>query len=636
MTDAPPIAFESPLVAVLVIGLGLAFVFGTIANRLNLSPIVGYLVAGVAVGPFTPGFVADTKLTLQLAEVGVILLMFGVGLHFSPKDLLAVRRIAIPGALLQVTFATALGAGAAWLIGWPLGTGIVFGLALSVASTVVMTRTLQDRHLTESTRGHIAIGWLVMQDLITVLALVLLPPLAGALLQVTFATALGAGAAWLIGWPLGTGIVFGLALSVASTVVMTRTLQDRHLTESTRGHIAIGWLVMQDLITVLALVLLPPLASALKGGSIDAGALATSLLFTFAKLGAFVALMLIVGRRVIPAILHYTAHTGSRELFRLAVLSVALGVAFLAAELFGVSIALGAFFAGMILSGSQLSQRAAEESLPLRDAFAVLFFVSVGVIFNPMVIVEEPGSLVLSLLVVMVGTGGIAFVISRLFGYPLSTALFIGAGLAQIGEFSFILADLGIDQGLLPDRARDLILGTSILSILANPFLVAAAERFRKPEAAAPEAVREKPAELSPTRLTDHAIVVGYGRVGSLVGAGLKSDGTPLLVIEEAQDRIETLEREGIEAIEGNAAMDRVLKAANVAGARLLFIAIPEAFEAGQIVQQARAANPALEIVARAHFDAEVDHLLKLGASEVIMGEREIAHAMLDHARAVA
>lgn len=554
MTDAPPIAFESPLVAVLVIGLGLAFVFGTIANRLSLSPIVGYLVAGVAVGPFTPGFVADTKLTLQLAEVGVILLMFGVGLHFSPKDLLAVRRIAIPGALLQVTFATALGAGAAWLIGWPLGTGIVFGLALSVASTVVMTRTLQDRHLTESTRGHIAIGWLVMQDLITVLALVLLPPLAGAL----------------------------------------------------------------------------------KGGSIDAGALATSLLFTFAKLGAFVALMLIVGRRVIPAILHYTAHTGSRELFRLAVLSVALGVAFLAAELFGVSIALGAFFAGMILSGSQLSQRAAEESLPLRDAFAVLFFVSVGVIFNPMVIVEEPGSLVLSLLVVMVGTGGIAFVISRLFGYSLSTALFIGAGLAQIGEFSFILADLGIDQGLLPDRARDLILGTSILSILANPFLVAAAERFRKPEAAAPEAVREKPAELSPTRLTDHAIVVGYGRVGSLVGAGLKSDGTPLLVIEEAQDRIETLEREGIEAIEGNAAIDRVLKAANVAGARLLFIAIPEAFEAGQIVQQARAANPALEIVARAHFDAEVDHLLKLGASEVIMGEREIAHAMLDHARAVA
>ena len=554
MTDAPQIALQSPLIAVVVIGLVLAFIFGTIAHRLKLSPIVGYLLAGVAVGPFTPGFVADTTLTLQLAEIGVVLLMFGVGLHFSPKDLLAVRGIAVPGALMQVALATML----------------------------------------------------------------------------------GMGAAWLIGWPLGTGIVFGLALSVASTVVMTRTLQDRHLMEAERGRIAVGWLVMQDLITVLALVLLPPLANALKGGSVDAGALAGSLVFTFAKLGAFMALMLIVGRRVIPAILHYTAHTGSRELFRLAVLSVALGVAFLAAELFGVSIALGAFFAGMILSGSQLSQRAAEESLPLRDAFAVLFFVSVGVIFNPAVIVEEPGSLVLSLLVVMIGTGGATFVISRLFGYPLATALFIGAGLAQIGEFSFILADLGISQGLLPDRARDLILGTSILSILANPFLVAAAERFRKPEAATPEAVREKPAEISPTQLTNHAIVVGYGRVGTLVGAGLKSDGTPLLVIEEAQDRIEALEREGIEAIEGNAATDRVLKAANVAGARLLFIAIPEAFEAGQIVEQARKANPALEIVARAHFDGEVDHLLRLGASEVIMGEREIAHAMLDHARGVA
>jgi CPA2 family monovalent cation:H+ antiporter-2 len=345
--------------------------------------------------------------------------------------------------------------------------------------------------------------------------------------------------------------------------------------------------------------------------------------------------MLIVGKRLIPWVLHYTAHTGSRELFRLAVLSVALGVAFGAAELFGVSIALGAFFAGMIMSESKLSQRAAEESLPLRDAFAVLFFVSVGMIFDPLVVVHEPGVLVMTLLVVLVGIGGVAFLIARAFGYPLATALFIGAGLAQIGEFSFILADLGIGQGLLPDRARDLILGTSILSIIINPFLVAAAERFRKPEAAKPE-VREKPAELQPTGLTAHAIVVGYGRVGSLVGEGLKGDGTSFLVIEEAQDRIETLEREGIEVIEGNAAMDRVLKAANVAGAKLLFIAIPEAFEAGQIVQQARAANPALEIVARAHFDAEVDHLLKLGASEVIMGEREIAHAMLDHARGVA
>ncbi|MGN6149760.1 MAG: YbaL family putative K(+) efflux transporter [Rhizomicrobium sp.] len=555
MTDAPSLTDHSPLIAVLVIGLGLAFIFGTIANRLKLSPLVGYLLAGVAVGPFTPGFVANKGLTLQLAEIGVILLMFGVGLHFSPRDLLAVRRIAIPGALLQVAVATAL----------------------------------------------------------------------------------GEAVAWFIGWNFGTGIVFGLSLAIASTVVMTRTLQERHLMDSDRGHIAVGWLVMQDFITVLALVLLPPIALALKGGHIEASSLLRALGFTVLKLGGFIAFMLIVGRRVIPWVLHYTAHTGSRELFRLAVLSVALGVAFGAAELFGVSIALGAFFAGMIMSGSQLSQRATEETLPLRDAFAVLFFVSVGMIFDPLVIVHEPGTLAMSIAVVIVGIGGAAFLIARLFGYPFATALFIGAGLAQIGEFSFILADLGIGQGLLPDRARDLILGTSILTILINPFLVAAAERRRKPEAAAaPEAPREKPAELAPTQLSHHAVVVGYGRVGHLVGEGLKRIEIPFVVVEEARDVIESLQREGIEVIEGNAATARVLKAANIAGARLLFVAIPEAFEAGQIVEQARRSNPEIEIIARAHFDAEVDHLLKLGASEVVMGEREIAHAMLDHARRVA
>jgi K+:H+ antiporter len=554
MTDAPNLTETSPLIAVLVIGLGLAFIFGTIANRLKLSPIVGYLLAGVAVGPFTPGFVADRALTLQLAEIGVILLMFGIGLHFSPGELLAMRRIAIPGALLQVAVATLL----------------------------------------------------------------------------------GEGVAWLVGWNFGTGLVFGLALAIASTVVMTRTLQDRHVMDTERGHIAVGWLVMQDFITVLVLVLLPPVAVALKGGAVDASGLARALGLTVLKLGAFVAFMLVVGRRVIPWVLHYTAHTGSRELFRLAVLSVALGVAFGAAELFGVSIALGAFFAGMIMSGSQLSQRATEETLPLRDAFAVLFFVSVGVIIDPLAIVHEPLALAMSIVVVVLGIGGAAFLIARWFGYSLATALFIGAGLAQIGEFSFILADLGIREGLLPDRARDLILGTSILTILANPFLVAAAERFRRPDAAAQRVPQEKPAELVPTTLTGHAIVVGYGRVGSLVGEGLKSDNVTFLVIEDARDVAENLGRDGIEVIEGNAAMDNVLKVANVAGARLLFVAIPEAFEAGQIVEQARKANPDLEIIARAHFDAGVDHLLKLGASEVIMGEREIARAMLDHARQLA
>lgn len=546
-------AHESPLIGILVFGLGLAFVFGTIANRLKLSPLVGYLLAGVVIGPFTPGFVADSALTLELADIGVILLMFGVGLHFSPKDLMAVRRIAIPGAVLQVAVAASLG------------------------------------------------------------ALV---------------------AAWL-GWPLASGMVFGLALSIASTVVMMRTLQERRLMDTDRGRIAVGWLVVQDLLTVLALVLLPPLAGVLKGGALDVSALAISLALTFGKLALFAVLMFAIGRRVIPWILHYIAHTGSRELFRLAVLSIALGVAFAAATLFGVSIALGAFFAGMILSESPLSQRAAEESLPLRDAFAVLFFVSVGMVFDPLTVVHEPLALLATLAVVLLGSAGGAFVIVRLFGYPLGTALMLGAGLAQIGEFSFILADLGIGLKLMPERARDLILGTSILTIFLNPFLWNIVERLRKRAEPQPGPKNTTP-ELIPTTLTGHAVLVGYGRVGKLIADGIRKDGLPLLVIEDAADAAEALRAAGIECLQGNAASDPVLAAANIPAARILFVAIPAAFEAGQIVEQARRAQPGLEIVARAHFDAEVDHLRKLGANAVIMGEREIASAMLVYARQAA
>jgi len=544
-------AHDSPLIAILVFGLGLAFVFGTIANRLKLSPLAGYLLAGVVIGPFTPGFVADRSLTLQLAEIGVILLMFGVGLHFSPRDLMSVRAIALPGAILQVLIAAALGAGAAYLLGWPLGAGIVFGLALSVASTVVMMRALQERRLMDTDRGRIAVGWLVVQDLITVLALVLLPPLSGV----------------LKGGP-------------------------------------------------------PP----------DPVKLEISIALTFGEVALFVALMFVVGRRVIPWILHYIAHTGSRELFRLAVLSIALGVAFIAATLFGVSIALGAFFAGMILSESPLSQRAAEESLPLRDAFAVLFFVSVGMVFNPLTLVHDPLALAMTLTVVIVGSAGSALLLVRLFGQPWSTAILIGAGLAQIGEFSFILADLGIGLKLMPDRARDLILGTSILTILINPFLLRLVDRFR-PQ---PQAVPRKAPVLVPTTLTGHAVLVGYGRVGRLIADGLRADTIPLLVIEEATDAVENLRAQGVECLPGNGAEDSVLAAAKLPTARILFVAIPAAFEAGQIVEQARKLNPGLEIVARAHFDAEVDHLFQHGANAVIMGEREIAAAMLAHARASA
>ncbi|HTU00034.1 MAG TPA: YbaL family putative K(+) efflux transporter [Rhizomicrobium sp.] len=546
-------AHDSPLIGILVFGLGLAFVFGTIANRLKLSPLVGYLVAGIAIGPFTPGFVADSKLTLELADIGVILLMFGVGLHFSPKDLMSVRRIVIPGALLQVAIAASLGCSAALWFGWPVGAGIVFGLALSVASTVVMMRALQERRLMDSDRGRVAVGWLVMQDLITVIALVLLPPLAGAL----------------------SG-----------------------------------------------------------GAALDPAALAVSLALTFGKLALFAALMFVVGGRVIPWILHYIAHTGSRELFRLAVLAIALGVAFAAAELFGVSIALGAFFGGMILSESPLSQRAAEESLPLRDAFAVLFFVSVGMVFDPLTLVRESSPLAVTVLVVLIGSGGAAFLIARLFRQSWATALLIGAGVAQIGEFSFILADLGIGLNLMPERARDLILGTSIITIFINPLLFAAASRLRNRLEPQPQPEQKHAREIVPTTLTDHVVLVGYGRVGRLIAEGVRREGLALLVMEDADDAIAALCAAGIEIIAGNAASDPVLAAANLKAARILFVAIPEAFEAGQIVEQARRMNPDLEIVARAHFDAEVEHLQNLGATRVIMGEREIAQAMLSYAKA--
>ena len=438
-------------------------------------------------------------------------------------------------------------------------------------------------------------------------------------------TALGVGASMLLGWPLAQGLVFGLCLSVASTVVVMRALQDRRLMETRRGKVAIGWLVVQDLQVVLVLVLLPPIAAMLKGGDINMMVLAKSLGLTFGKLALFAGLMLLVGRRVIPAMLHYIAHTGSRELFRLAVLSVALGVAFGAAMLFGVSIALGAFFAGMILAGSALSQRAAEESLPLRDAFAVLFFVSVGMLFNPRVVLNEPLALAATFGIVLVG-GAACYLLLRLFGVKSTSAVTIAIALTQIGEFSFILANLGIGMGLMPATARDLILGASILSILLNPVLFAlAAKREASPHVPpAPDMPRPAPER---TTLTGHAVLVGYGRVGKLIADGIKAD-MPLLVLEEG-----AVGDPGIEHIRGNAAKDDVLAAANLGAARMLFVAIPEAFEAGQIVQQARRANPDLPIVARAHFDAEVDHLLSHGASKVIMGEREIALAMLDFAQ---
>jgi CPA2 family monovalent cation:H+ antiporter-2 len=552
-----------PLIATIVLGIGLAFVLGTLANRLRVPPLVGYLIAGVAVGPFTPGFVADQNLALQLAEIGVILLMFGVGLHFSTKDLLSIRAVVIPGALLQVAASSLLGFGLACRVGWSGSTGLVFGIALSVASTVVLTRALQERRLMDTERGHLAVGWLVVQDLLMILVLVLLPAVAA---------------------------VFAI--------------------ESGKSE-----------------------------AGVDISGLAISLGITIAKVAGFIAFMLIVGRRLIPLLLHYVAHTGSRELFRLAVLSVALGVAFAASQLFEVSFALGAFVAGMTLSESALSQVAAEESLPLRDAFAVLFFVSVGMLFDPMILVEDPLPIIGALILVLIVNPAIACAAVLRLGGRLDAALLVAAALAQIGEFSFILANLGIWLGVLSEHARQLILATSIISILLNPAAFAARgwwlARHRRHAAAAtpPEPARDEE-ELPQTSLTGHAVLVGYGRVGRLVGPVLRERGWPLVVIENADDAVEELKAAGTEVISGNAADSRLLRAVNLAQAKLLFVAIPDAFEAGQIVEQARAVNPRLEIVARAHFDAGVEHLLQHGADTVVMGEREIARTMLELAAA--
>lgn len=525
-------------------------------------------MAGVLIGPFTPGFVADQALARQLAELGVILLMFGIGLHFSLHDLLSVRTIAVPGAFGQMALVTSLGFIVTQAIGWPIGAGLVFGLALSVASTVVVLRALQEKRQLETDGGRIAVGWLVVEDVAMILALVLLP---------AFADVLG-----------GTA--------------------NRAEPENS------GMLTFFEPHTI-------------------SGALG----LTLAKLAAFFALMAIVGRCVIPAILHYVAHTGSRELFRLAVLAIALGVAFGAAELFGVSFALGAFFAGMILAESQLSQRAAQETLPLRDAFAVLFFVSVGMLFNPMILVEQPLLVAATFLIIVIGNAAAASAIAVMFGYSLPIAVTLGLSLAQIGEFSFILAGLGVELNLLPETGRDLVLAGAILSILINPLLFAGLDRLmprlenRAPVRTEEEGRIDITPKLTTTSLTDHAILVGYGRVGRLVAETLQNAGQPYLIVEERQVVADQLRAGGVDVISGNAAQPGLLEAANVNSAKWLISAIPNPFESGNFIEHARATNPKLEIIARAHSDAEVEYLKRLGANLIIMGEKEIARSISEH-----
>jgi monovalent cation:H+ antiporter-2, CPA2 family len=485
---------------------------------------------------------------------------------------------------------------------------------------------------------------------------------------------MGLGLATVLGWSIGAGLLFGLALSVASTVVLLKALQDRHMVESEKGKIAVGWLIVEDLAMVLALVLIPALAAV--GGNesaqvndsfvnlierlfdIELG-LVGILTITVVKLAAFVGFMLVVGRRVIPFILHYTAHTGSRELFRLAVLAIALGVAAGSAYLFGVSLALGAFFAGMILSESELSHRAANETLPLRDAFAVLFFVAVGMLFDPSIIITQPLPVLATVFIIVIGKSVLAFFIVVAFKRAVGTALVISSSLAQIGEFSFILAAMGVALGILPPEGRDLILAGAIISIILNPLAFGAIDlmrpwlekRFghRAPEpatatrlepdltaSAAPAAPEPGEVEADeevvqlPTRKSGHLVLIGYGRVGTVVAEALLQQQRPFLVIEDADGRAASARAAGIEVIPGNAATPRVLALANVEAATAVFVAIPNAFEAGQVTEQCRKHNPAVLIVARAHSDEEEAHLKALGANVVLLGEREIGLGMVD------
>jgi len=545
---------DAPLIGTIVGGIVLAFFFAAIAHRLRLPALAGYLLAGVVCGPFTPGFVADGHLAHQLAEIGVVLLMFGVGLHFSLKDLLSVKSIAIPGALGQMAVATVLG----MLLGWALD------------------------------------------------------------------------------WPLVQSFVFGLALSVASTVVLLRAMEERRLMETERGRIAVGWLIVEDLAMVLALVLLPAIGASLNAGqSMSFGEIAVTVGMTIGKVVAFVAVMLIVGKRLIPWLLQVIAQTGSRELFRLAVLAIALGVAFGAAGLFGVSFELGAFFAGMMMGESKLAHDAAEETLPLRDAFAVLFFVSIGMLFNYQVLLAEPLVVLAALAIIVIGKSVAALGIVLAFRKPLTTALTIATSLAQIGEFSFILIGVGVAQNLVSKEAQDVLLAAAILSILINPLLFKLLDRAKArldaraaPSEEAQGGIAAEP--LQPTALSGHVVVAGYGRLGQLLGEAVHATGVPLLVLEEEKDHVDALRQQGIETLVGNASSDEVLDAANLPEAKALLVTLPQAFESGEVVRAARQLNPALRIIVRADSEECREHLQKQGADLVVMGERELARAMTE------
>jgi CPA2 family monovalent cation:H+ antiporter-2 len=550
---------NTDLIVTLTAGLVVAFAVALVAVRLRLPPIVGYLVAGIIIGPFSPGFQGDMEIAPQLAEIGVILLMFGVGIHFSVRDLLSVRAIAIPGAVAQTATAT--------------------GIALVMS-----------------------MSW---------------------------------------GWSFGEGVVLGLAVSVASTVVLLRALEARGALTASEGRIAVGWLIVEDLFTVLVLVLLPLLADSL-GGEVPEGSagggdnVALSLLWAGLKVILLGVVMVVGASRVVPWLLLYVARTGSRELFTLAILATALGIAYTSAELFDVSLALGAFLAGLVVAQSAHSHQAAADALPLRDAFAVLFFVSVGMLFDPAILVEKPLQLAALLGLILIGKSVVAASLVLAFAYPLRVALVVAAGLAQVGEFSFILADMGRSLDLLSEDGNNLILGAALVSISLNPLIflsIDPLERWvvRQPALARllPEARRMRTFTPPAGAFADHAVIAGYGNVGYIVGQALKRMGIPFVVVEQSQRRIEEVQREGVTALFGDASNIAVLEHLHLPEARLFVAATADAAANEQMAQRAMVVNPNLEIVVRTRTLNERDAVRVHGVHEVVVGDVELALTMI-------
>lgn len=560
------------LITTIAAGLGLAMILGFVAARLRLPPLIGYLVAGIIVGPSTPGFVADMALTAQLAEIGVMLLMFGVGLHFSMGDLMAVKRIAVPGAMLQITIATLLGAGAGYFWGWDLAQCLVFGLSLSCASTVVLLKALEARGQIETLNGRIAVGWLIVEDLVMVLVLVLLPVIAG----------------------------------IMGTIPITDIpAADGHAPAANDQHIAI------------------------------------TLLITLGKVAAFVVFMLVVGKRLLPKLLWWVAGTGSRELFSLCVIATAVGVAYGSALLFDVSFALGAFFAGMMLRESEFSHRAADDSLPLRDAFAVLFFVSVGMLFDPHILLDEPLKVLAVVAIIMFGKTIAAIALVLAFRYPLNTALIVGASLAQIGEFSFILAGLSISLGLMDIQAQNLILAGALVSIALNSLMFTLLEPLRnwalKHSAFARKLeVRDDPLAVLPMStdevyLSGQVVLVGYGRVGRRIAKILDEKQIPYVVTEANRAIVEELRARNIPAVCGDASDANVLIQAHIAKAGMLVAATSNTFHVRQMVDIARKLNPKIETVIRTHNEEEAELWVKENIGRIFLSEQQLAGGMAEH-----